>query len=129
MSHRFPEPGAELTDRIIGLAIKMHRKVGPGLLESVYVQCLGWELRNARLPFETQVQLSLHYEDLRIDNGYRADFIVAGTVLLELKSVERLMPVHSAQVLTYLRLSGRLVAFLMNFNTALLKDGLRRFIA
>jgi GxxExxY protein len=128
MPPRSPEPGPDLTGPIIGLAIKVHRKLGPGLLESVYLQCLCRELRNTGLPFDIQIPLALIYEDLRIDNGYRADIIVGGTTLLELKSGERLLPVHAAQTLTYLKLSGCRVALLMNFNTALLKDGLRCFI-
>jgi GxxExxY protein len=129
MKARSPEPGPVLTQRVIGLAIKMHRKLGPGLLESVYHQCLCWELQNDGLPFEREVPLSIVYEDMRIDNGYRADIIVDRTVLLELRSVERILPVHEAQTLTYLRLSGCTVGLLMNFNNVLLKDGLYRFVA
>jgi GxxExxY protein len=129
MKARSPEPGPVLTQRVIGLAIKMHRKLGPGLLESVYHQCLCWELQNDGLPFEREVPLSIVYEDMRIDNGYRADIIVDRTVLLELRSVERILPVHEAQTLTYLRLSGCTAGLLMNFNNVLLKDGLHRFVA
>jgi GxxExxY protein len=129
MKARSPEPGPVLTQRVIGLAIKMHRKLGPGLLESVYHQCLCWELQNDGLPFEREVPLSIVYEDMRIDNGYRADIIVDRTVLLELKAVERILPVHEAQTLTYLRLSGCTAGLLMNFNNVLLKDGLYRFVA
>jgi GxxExxY protein len=106
MKARSPEPGPVLTQRVIGLAIKMHRKLGPGLLESVYHQCLCWELQNDGLPFEREVALPIVYEDMRIDKGYRADIIVDRTVLLELKSVERILPVHEAQTLTYLRLAA-----------------------
>jgi GxxExxY protein len=129
MKPRFLEPGPELTGRIIRLAIKMHRKLGPGLLESVYHQCLCWELHNDGLPFEREVPLPFVYEDMRIDKGYRADIVVDRTVLLELKSVERIQPVHEAQTLTYLRMSDCTTALLMNFNCVLLKDGLRRFVA
>jgi GxxExxY protein len=129
MKARSPEPGPVLTQRVIGLAIKMHRKLGPGLLESVYHQCLCWELQNDGLPFEREVALPIVYEDMRIDKGYRADIIVDRTVLLELKSVERILPVHEAQTLTYLRLSGCTIGLLMNFNNVLLKDGLSRFVA
>jgi|SRR5690348_15361376 len=116
------------TNQIIGLAIKVHRKLGPGLLESVYESCLCWELAHEGLAFRRQVPLSLIYEDLRLDNAYAADVIVERSVILELKSVERILPVHEAQTLTYLRLSGCKVGLLMNFNSVMLKDGLRRFV-
>jgi len=122
------EPGPILTDRVIGLAIKVHRKLGPGLLETVYQHCLCWELGHADLEFQREVPLAIVYEDIRLNQGYFADVIVAKTVLLELKAVERILPVHEAQTRTYLRLSGCQVALLMNFNTVLLKDSLRRFI-
>ena len=117
-----------LTDHIIGLAIKIHRKLGPGLLESIYNRCLCWELHHAGLAYRREVPLSVVYEDLRLDRAYQADIIVEESVLLELKSVDIILPVHEAQTLTYFRLSGCDVALLMNFNNNLLKDGLRRFI-
>jgi GxxExxY protein len=123
-----PEPGPALTSRIIGLAIKVHRKLGPGLLESVYNACLCWELQNANLAFQREVPLPVIYEDIRLPQAYFADIIVAQTVLLELKTVEHILPVHEAQTLTYLHLSGCQVGLLMNFNSAMLKDGLRRYI-
>jgi GxxExxY protein len=129
MKARSPEPGPVLTERIIGLAIKMHSNLGPGLLESVYHQCLCWELHHDGLAFEHEVPLPIVYEDMRIDRGYRADIVVNQTVLLELKSVERILPVHRAQTLTYLHLSGCQIGLLMNFNCVLLKDGLHRFVA
>ncbi|HEY7577843.1 MAG TPA: GxxExxY protein [Acetobacteraceae bacterium] len=116
------------TNRIIGLAIKVHRKLGPGLLESVYEECLCWELAHDGLAFRRQVPLPVIYEDIRLKCAYYADIIVEQSVLLELKSVERILPVHEAQALTYLRLSGCRVGLLMNFNSVMLKDGLRRFI-
>jgi GxxExxY protein len=122
------EPGPQLTERIIGLAIKVHRKLGPGLLESVYSQCLCWELHHHGLQVEREVPLPLVYETLRIDKGYQADIIVNQTVLLELKSVEHSLPIHEAQTRTYLKLSGCQIGLLMNFNTPMLKDGIRRFI-
>ena len=125
---RAPEPGPGLTDRIIRLAIKVHRTLGPGLLESVYNHCLSWELRHDDLEFQREVPLAVIYENTRLNCGYVADIIVAQTALLELKSVERILPVHEAQSLTDLRLSGCKVGLLMNFNSRLLKDGLRRFI-
>ena len=122
------EPGATLTNRIIRLGIKVHRTLGPGLLESVYNQCLCWELQHDNLQFQREVPLPVVYEDVRLTGGYFADIIVEHEVLLELKSVENILPVHEAQTLTYLRLSGCKVALSMNFNSVLLKDGLRRFI-
>jgi GxxExxY protein len=129
MKVRSPEPGPVLTERIIRLAIKVHRKLGPGLLESVYQQCLCWELHHDGLAFEREVALPIVYEDMHIDKGYRADIIVDRLVLLELKSVERVSPLHTAQTLTYLRLSGCTTGLLMNFNCVLLKEGLQRFVA
>ncbi|MFL5253648.1 MAG: GxxExxY protein [Rhodopila sp.] len=125
---RSPEPGPVVTDRIIRLAINVHRRLGPGLLETVYHQCLCRELQHDGIAFETEVPLPIVYEDARIDKGFRADIIVDRTVLLELRSVERVLPSHEAQVLTYLRLSGCRIGLLMNFNCVLLKDGLHRFI-
>jgi GxxExxY protein len=122
------EPGPALTERIIGLAIRVHRKLGPGLLEAVYQHCLCWELQHANLEFQREVPLQVIYEETRFNQAYFADIIVERTVLLELKSVERILPVHEAQTRTYVRLSGCHVGLLMNFNAVLLKDDLRRFI-
>jgi GxxExxY protein len=126
---RSPEPGPDLTQRIIRLAIKVHRKLGPGLYESIYQDCLCWELHHDGLNVRREVPLPMIYEDMKFDKGYRADVVVNDTVLLELKSVESLQPVHTAQILTYLHFSECSVGLLMNFNSFLLKDGLRRFIA
>jgi GxxExxY protein len=122
------EPGGALTEQVIGLAIKVHRTVGPGLLEAVYNRCLCWELDRAGLEFNREVPLSIVYTGERLPAGYLADIIVEHSVLLELKSVERLLPLQEAQTLPYLRLSGCRIALLMNFNSVRLKDGLRRFI-
>ncbi len=116
------------TNRIIGLAIKVHRNLGPGLLESIYEECLCWEFAHGNLAFRRKVPLPVVYEDMRLDRAYYADIIVEQSVLLELKSVEHILPVHEAQTLAYLRLSGCRIGLLMNFNSVLLKDGLRRFI-
>ena len=118
----------DLTNRIIGLAIKVHRKLGPGLLELIYEECLCWELAHDGMAFKRQVPLSVIYEDMHLNGAYYADIIAERSVLVELKSVEHLLPVHDAQTLTYLRLSGCEVALLMNFNSVLLKNGLHRFI-
>ena len=118
----------DLTGRLIGLAIKVHKTVGPGLLEQVYEDCLCHEMAISGLTFQRQAELSLVYDGIRLPRAHRADIVVEDTVILEIKSIEQILPVHEAQLLTYLRLSGCAVGLLLNFNTALLKDGLRRFV-
>lgn len=120
--------GDALTRRIIGLAIEVHRHLGPGLLESAYEQCLSYELNADGIPHECQVALAVAYKDRRVNMALRADVVVAGEVLLELKAVERLLPVHEAQVLTYLRMTRFRIGLLINFHALRLKDGLRRFV-
>ena len=115
-----------LTYRIIGLAMRVHRALGPGLLEGVYQRCLCHELAKAEIPFAAQVHLPIRYDGIEIESGYRADIVVREEVILELKSVELLSPLHEAQLLTYLRLSGCRVGLLINFNTVSLTDGIRR---
>jgi GxxExxY protein len=117
-----------LTEQVIGLGIAIHRTLGPGLLESAYEECLFYELAHAKLVIARQVPLPVVYKDVRLDCGYRLDFVVEDRLIVEIKSVEKLLPIHEAQVLTYLRLSGRKTALLINFNVALLKDGIRRFV-
>ena len=117
-----------LTQRVIVAAIAVHRQLGPGLLESVYEECLCAELRCAALKFERQVALPIVYRDVRLECGYRLDVIVERCVLLELKAVEKLVPIHEAQMLTYLRLSNLKIGLLINFNHSVLKDGIRRFV-
>jgi GxxExxY protein len=119
---------AELTGTVIGLAIKLHRRLGPGLLESVYEECLCFEFHQAGIAFARQVPVPVVYEGVALEAGFRADIIVEQEVILEIKSVEHLLPVHEAQVLTYLRMSGYHVGLLLNFNVLRLKDGIRRFI-
>ncbi len=116
----------ELTEQIIGAAIEVHRHLGPGLLESAYEHCLCRELAQRNLDYERQVAIPLTYKGEVLDCGYRADVIVERKVLLELKSIDAIEPVHEAQLLTYLRLSNIKVGLLINFNTALLKDGIVR---
>src|SRR3974377_762214 len=103
-----------LTQQIIGLAIEVHRHLGPGLLESAYENCLCYELEQANISFSREVQLPIVYKSVRLECGYRIDVIAEGRLLLELKSVERLLPIHEAQVLTYLKLSGLKVGLLLN---------------
>lgn len=120
--------GDALTERIIGIAINVHRHFGPGLLESVYEQCLCLELAGAGIPHQRQIGLPVRYKNIELASGFRIDILVANEVIVELKTVERLTPVHEAQLLTYLRISGFHLGLLMNFNCLRLKDGLRRFI-
>ena len=117
-----------LTEKIIGLAIEVHRALGPGLLESAYEECLCHELSVAGLAFKRQVPFPIKYKTVDLLCGYRADLVVENTVLAELKAVEAILPVHKAQMLTYLRLSGLRVGLLMNFNVPVLKDGLHRVV-
>ena|SRR5271170_3373460 len=119
-------PAAALSERVIGMAIDVHRHLGPGPLESAYEECLCYELEQGQLAYQRQVPLPVMYKATRLDCAYRMDVVVAGELVLEIKSVERLLPIHQAQMLTYLRLSGIQFGLLMNFNTPVLKDGLRR---
>ena len=116
----------QLTQRILGAAIEVHKQLGPGLLESAYEQCLCRELSLRNIPFRRQVEMPVTYKGLKLDCGYCIDVIVDDSVVLELKSVESLMAVHEAQLFTYLRLSGIKVGFLINFNVAVLKRGIIR---
>jgi GxxExxY protein len=122
--------GAEdvITEKIIGAAIEVHRITGPGLLESVYEECLCYELSQARLTFRRQVDLPVVYKGIKLDCGFRMDVVVEDSIVLELKTVEHLLPVHSAQLLTYLKLSGKKVGLLMNFNEPVLRRGLKRLV-
>ena len=117
-----------LTEQIIGAAIEVHRHLGPGLLESAYETCLAYELEQRGLTVERQKALPLIYKEIRLDQGYRIDLLVAQKVVVELKVVEQFTDVHEAQVLSYLRFSGCKVGLLINFNVKLLKDGVRRFV-
>jgi GxxExxY protein len=116
----------QITQEVIGAAIAVHRALGPGLLESAYQECLCQELALRRIPFERQVPLPLEYKGIRCECGYRLDILVAGVVVVEVKSIEAIAPIHEAQLLTYLRLGGWRVGLLMNFNVVVLKDGIRR---
>lgn len=118
----------ELTHRIIGAAIEVHQQVGPGLLESTYEECLCHELNLRGVKFQRQVELPVIYKDVRLDCGYRLDMLVEDEVILELKAVEDVHPIHKAQILTYLRLSRKRVGLLLNFNVELMKDGIIRMV-
>jgi len=117
-----------LTERIIGAALSVHKELGPGLLESAYSACLAHELHRVGVRFETQVRLPLRYRSIHVDAGYRLDFIVENAVVLELKAVEQVLPVHRAQLLSYLRLSGLSVGLLLNFNVVHLRYGIHRMV-
>ncbi|RLS55377.1 MAG: GxxExxY protein [Planctomycetota bacterium] len=117
---------ADITSRIIGAAIEVHRELGPGLLENAYEECLCYELSQAGLKFQRQLELPVRYKRIRLDCGYRADLLVEACVLLELKAIEAINPVHEAQLLTYLRISQIKVGLLINFNCETLKDGIHR---
>ena len=116
----------EITELIIGSAIKVHSALGPGLLESTYEVCLAHELAKAGLKVESQLGLPVVYDGVRLDAGYRIDLMVEDGVIVELKAVERLLPIHEAQMLSYLKLSGRKIGLILNFNVRLLRDGIKR---
>ena len=116
----------DLTHRIIGLAMHVHTRLVPGLLESAYERCVCHEFDQNALVYARQVELPLDYDGVQLDRGYRADIIVDNAVILELKSVGHILPLHEAQLLTYLRLSRCRIGLLLNFNTRSLRDGIRR---
>lgn len=118
----------QLTHEIIGSAIEVHRALGPGLLESAYEECVAKELTLRNICFERQKAMPLVYKNTKLDCGYRVDFLVDGRVVVELKSVEALAPIHDAIVLTYLRLSGCRIGLLINFNVSALREGIRRLV-
>ncbi len=118
----------ELSQAIIGAAIEVHRTLGPGLLESAYEECLGKELSLRQIPFERQKPLPVEYKGLRLDCGYRLDLLVANMVVVEIKAVDALIPLHEAQLLSYLKLGGWKMGLLINFHATLLKNGLKRLV-
>jgi len=117
-----------ISQRLIGAAIEVHRVVGPGLLEAAYQQCLARELVLRSIPFECEFPVALEYKGLAIARAYRIDFLVCGRIVVELKSVERVMPVHRAQLLTYLKWSGNRLGLIINFNVPVLKAGIHRMV-
>ena len=118
----------ELSKIIIGCAIEVHRELGPGLLESAYRDCLYHELSGSGLMVEKEKKLPVLYKDLLLEQGYRIDLLVEEKVVIELKAIEKFTDVHTAQILTYLRLGGYQLGLLMNFNVKLLKQGIKRFV-
>ena len=131
MTHALREPASELnllSADVIGAAIEVHRTLGPGLLESAYRECLCAELELRRVPYEREVPVALKYKGRALECGYRIDLIVNGRLVVELKTVDKLMPIHHAQMLTCLRLKRLHLGLLINFNTAALQNGLRRVV-
>ena len=118
----------ELSRRVIGCAIEVDRNPGPGLLESTYRQCLACELSHAGVPFQMEVPLPVRYKDVLLDCGYRIDLLVRSDLIVEIKSVETLLPIHQAQILTYMRLARIPIGLLMNFNVTKLQNGIKRFV-
>ena len=118
----------EITQTVIGAAIEVHRILGPGLLESAYEECLCKELVLRNVPYERQRQLPVDYKGMQLDCGYRLDLLVSDEVVVEIKAVESLLPIHQAQLLTYLKLGGWKVGLLMNFNVPVLKQGIKRVV-
>jgi GxxExxY protein len=118
----------KLTGKIIGLAIEVHKALGPGLLESAYCECLAYEIHYSGLYVERQKALPIIYKDIKLDHGYRIDLLVENALVLELKTVECFTDVHYAQILTYLKLGNFPVGLLINFHTKILKDGIKRFV-
>jgi len=118
----------DLSNKVIGCALNVHRELSPGLLESTYEQCLCYELSKAGIQFERQKELPVRYQEVQIDCGYRIDLLIEGALIIELKSVDKLERIHEAQLLTYMKLSNIEIGLLINFNSVLLRDGIRRMV-
>lgn len=117
-----------ITRRIIGAAIEVHKAIGPGLLESAYESCLAYELRQMGFKVEEQKSLPIVYKNVKLDCGYRMDLVVEDRVIVEIKAIDQLAPIHDAQLLSYLRMSGMKVGLLLNFHVRILRDGIRRIV-
>lgn len=122
------EKFGELSNKVIGCAIEVHRHLGPGLLESTYEQCLARELALAEIVFQRPAPLPVEYKGVELDCGYRIDLLIEKQLIIELKAVEQLLPIHEAQILTYMKLANISTGLLINFNVGLVKDGIKRFI-
>jgi len=118
----------DLTEKIIGAAIEVHKELGPGLLENVYSECLSYELNQLDLKYNREINLPVKYKTELLDCNYRIDFLIEDKVIVELKSVEKILKIHEAQILTYMKLSDKRIGLLINFNTDILKSGIKRFI-
>lgn len=117
----------DITEKIIGAAIEVHRRLGPGLLESAYQECLCYELKHINLSFNREIPMPIIYKEIKLDHGYRLDILVENKIVVELKSVDSLLDVHTAQILTYMRLGEYSTGLLINFNVSLLKNGIKRY--
>ncbi len=117
-----------LSTQVIGLAIEVHRELGPGLLESTYEACLAHELQSHNIPYLAQASLPIEYKGIKLNAGYRADLLLEPNLMIELKSVETILPIHTAQLLTYMKLAQIKVGLLINFNVKLLKNGIHRLV-
>lgn len=117
-----------LSKAIIGAAIEVHDQLGPGLLESAYEECFDYELNQRHIPFERQKSVPVVYKEIRLDSGFRLDFLVGGLVVVELKSVDEVIPIYEAQVLTYLKLTGCKLGLLLNFNVRRMREGIKRLV-
>ena len=118
----------EISNKVIGCAIEVHKTLGPGLLESAYERCLSFELLAANIRHETQKELSINYKGTKLDCGYRVDFMVEDKLIVELKAVDKVYPIHETQLLTYMKLANVKTGLLINFNVKLLKEGIKRFV-
>ncbi|AQQ72533.1 GxxExxY protein [Limihaloglobus sulfuriphilus] len=119
---------SELSNRVIGCAIDVHKSLGPGLLESAYQQCLCHEFRLNNIKFEREKPLAVNYKGFHLDCGYRIDIVVENQIIIELKAIDLIKPIHEAQIISYMKLSGLRQGFLINFNVPILKDGLSSFV-
>ncbi|MEM7681005.1 MAG: GxxExxY protein [Planctomycetota bacterium] len=129
MNHKGTETQSdELSRAVLGCAIEVHRELGPGLLESAYEACLVWEIEQAGLACQRQLSLPVHYKGQSLDVGYRVDLVVEDRLILELRTVDTILPVHEAQLLTYMKLTGFSTGLILNFKTALLRDGIKRMV-
>ena len=123
-----PEDTERIAASVIDAGFRVHETLGPGLLESAYEHCLAYELQQRAIPVQRQAALPVVYRDIKIEAGYRIDLIVGAAVLVEIKAIEAFLPIHHAQLMTYLRLSGIRIGFLMNFNVRLFKSGVKRVV-
>ncbi len=117
-----------MSNQVIGCALEVHRNLGPGLLESTYEQCLAYELKASGIPFKLQHPLPVKYKNIKLDCGYRIDMLVNNSIIIELKSVDKILSIHQAQLLTYMKLADISIGLLINFNVNYLKDGIKRMV-
>ncbi len=118
----------DLSNKVLGCALEVHRELGPGLLESAYEQCLAYELNRAKIPFKLQVELPVEYKQIKLDCGYRIDVLIEDQLIIELKSLDQLLKIHEAQLLTYMKLAKVKTGLLINFNVDVLKKGIKRLV-